>query len=71
MEVLPKFAGRQKLSPREVEVVNYLIQGFTNKEVARELHISHRTVEDHRMSIFRKLEVKNIVDVVRRVYAQK
>lgn len=46
-------------SPRQREVCAMLIQGFENKEIARYLGISHRTVEDHRREMFRRAGVKN------------
>ncbi len=45
------------LTPREREVLQMLAQGLTNKAIARELDISVRTVETHRLSIRRKLDV--------------
>lgn len=46
-----------ELTPREREVLQRLAQGLTNKAIARELDISVRTVETHRLSIRRKLDV--------------
>lgn len=56
------------LSAREQQVSEYLCLGWTNKEIANVLHISHRTVEDHRNNIFEKMRVKNTVELVRKVY---
>lgn len=59
------------LTPREREVALALNQGFTNKEVARELGCSPRTVEVHRARIFDKLGVGNIAGLVRIVSGLK
>ncbi|MEX6503866.1 response regulator [Pseudomonas zhanjiangensis] len=46
-----------ELTPREREVLQMLARGLANKAIARELDISVRTVETHRLSIRRKLDV--------------
>lgn len=43
-----------KITNRESEVVDLLIQGFTNKEIGRELGISNHTVRDHISAILKK-----------------
>jgi DNA-binding NarL/FixJ family response regulator len=45
------------LSKREMEVLNYLTDGLSNKEIAVSLGISHQTVKNHVTSILRKLGV--------------
>jgi DNA-binding NarL/FixJ family response regulator len=52
------------LSPREREVVQLLAEGKSNKEVAACLFVSVRTVETHRATIMRKLELSSIVGLV-------
>ncbi|MCB9235026.1 MAG: response regulator transcription factor [Bacteroidia bacterium] len=54
-----------RLSPREKEVVGLIAREFSNKEIADHLHISERTVETHRKSIFRKTEAKSVVGLVK------
>jgi DNA-binding NarL/FixJ family response regulator len=46
-----------ELTPRENQVLAKMVQGLNNKEMARELDISVRTVETHRLSIRRKLNI--------------
>lgn len=46
-----------ELTPRESQVLAKMVQGLNNKEMARELDISVRTVETHRLSIRRKLNI--------------
>ncbi|RON52098.1 response regulator [Pseudomonas frederiksbergensis] len=46
-----------ELTPRESEVLCKMVSGMNNKEMARELDISVRTVETHRLSIRRKLNI--------------
>lgn len=46
-----------ELTPRESQVLSKMAQGMNNKQMARELDISVRTVETHRLSIRRKLNI--------------
>jgi RNA polymerase sigma factor (sigma-70 family) len=57
----------QTLTPREREVLQKLLAGRSNKEVAQELQISHRTVEVHRAQCMRKLGARNSFDLARRL----
>jgi DNA-binding CsgD family transcriptional regulator len=52
------------LTPREREVVQLLAEGKSNKEAASQLCVSVRTVETHRATIMRKLEINSIVGLV-------
>ncbi len=47
------------LSPREQEVLELIVKGFSNQDVADELGISRHTATSHVRSIYRKLEVKS------------
>ena len=53
------------LTPRERQVCDRIIHGMENKEIGDELHISFRTVEDHRAAILRKMHVRNAVELTR------
>jgi len=57
-------AAPDLLTEREREVVQLLAQAKTNKEIAAALDISVRTVETHRATIMRKLEINSIVELV-------
>jgi DNA-binding NarL/FixJ family response regulator len=45
------------LSPREMEILEHVTRGMSNKEIAFKLGISHQTVKNHMTSILRKLGV--------------
>jgi two-component system, LuxR family, response regulator FixJ len=62
---MPSYRGYDKLTPREREVLSQITAASSNKETARNLGISPRTVEIHRSRIMQKLGAKNSVDLVR------
>jgi DNA-binding NarL/FixJ family response regulator len=47
------------LSPREMEILQFVTQGKSNKEIAQSLGISHQTVKNHMTSILKKLDVRD------------
>ncbi|WP_024297385.1 response regulator transcription factor [Methylomicrobium lacus] len=51
------------LTPREREVMSMVVAGFTNKEIARQLSISHRTVEIHRARVMEKTGAGNLLEL--------
>ena len=51
----PAVAGGEQLTPRERELVSFVATGASNKDIARRLAISVKTVKTHLTSIFRKL----------------
>jgi FixJ family two-component response regulator len=59
------FPGRERLTPRELEVLSLIASGASNKEAGRQLGISPRTIEVHRARIMEKLGAKNAADLVR------
>ena len=58
-------ASSGKLSPREQELFDLLARGYSNREIAKVLFISVKTVETHRNHIFKKLGVHSLADLVR------
>ncbi|WP_024304533.1 response regulator transcription factor [Pseudogulbenkiania sp. MAI-1] len=55
----------ERLSGREQEVLLRVCAGMTNKEIARELALSPRTVETYRANVFAKLEVDTLAQLIR------
>lgn len=47
------------LTAREIEVLKLIAEGMINKEIARQLYISEKTVKNHVSNIFRKLDVSD------------
>lgn len=54
------------LSKKEAEVLVLISKGLTTKEIAAKLFVSTRTIETHRNSILRKLEVKNAAELIKK-----
>ena len=53
-----------KLSPRELEVLEFICLGKTSKEISVELKLSQRTVESYRSNLLEKTECKNIAEII-------
>ncbi|OGB94774.1 MAG: DNA-binding response regulator [candidate division NC10 bacterium RIFCSPLOWO2_02_FULL_66_22] len=53
-----------RLSPRELEILELLTKGATNKEIAATLGISNHTVKNHLQNIMEKLHIQNRVQAV-------
>jgi DNA-binding NarL/FixJ family response regulator len=53
------FEGVDLLSEREVSVARFIAKGLANKEVARELDVTERTVKAHLTAIYKKLHIKD------------
>ncbi|HTL55566.1 MAG TPA: LuxR C-terminal-related transcriptional regulator [Candidatus Limnocylindrales bacterium] len=47
----------KRLTPREEQVLKFIVEGLTNKQIAREIHVSVKTVEKHRQEIMNKLRI--------------
>jgi len=58
-EKMQRFRGEFRLSPREGEILDLLLQGKSNKDIERELFISHHTVRNHVHNIYQKLSVSS------------
>jgi FixJ family two-component response regulator len=61
-ELLRRFAS---LTPREVEVMELVVQGAANKEVAARLGLSPKTIEVHRANVMRKTRARSLAELVR------
>ena len=57
------FVMQNKLTSREQEILDMLLKGLTPKEIAYNLNIKYATVDFHRNSLYRKLEVQSIQEL--------
>ena len=53
------------LTPRELEVVKLIAEAYTNRQIARILKLSEKTVESHRANVLSKLGMRDRVELVR------
>lgn len=61
--------GAHALTPREIDVLRLLAQGYTNRQVAEQLGISVRTVEYHRANLGEKVQASGRVELMK--YAEE
>jgi DNA-binding NarL/FixJ family response regulator len=57
--------SEEELTPREEEIVKLVAEAHTNREIAEILHLSEKTVENHRANAMRKLGMRDRVELVR------
>jgi len=55
----------EKLTPREKQVLELVVQGKANKVIAGDLEVSQRTVEIHRARVMEKMQVRSLAQLVR------
>ena len=61
-ERLARLTGQQRA------VLNEILNGYSNKQIAYRVGISQRTVENHRAAIMRRLEVKTVAALMRIIF---
>jgi DNA-binding NarL/FixJ family response regulator len=68
-EVAPLIIEVYELTPREVDVTRTLARGLSTIEIARELHLSRYTVQDHLKSVYEKVGVSSRGELVAKMFA--
>jgi DNA-binding NarL/FixJ family response regulator len=58
-------AAGQQLTKREMEVLRYIAEGYTNRQIAEALFLSFRTVNTHRANLMQKLNIHDTAGLVR------
>ena len=58
------FMKKYQITPREVEIIRKIAQGYTTKEIGEQLYVSEFTVNAHRRNICRKLDIYTPVGLV-------
>jgi DNA-binding NarL/FixJ family response regulator len=64
-DVLERGSSGEELTPREEEIVKLVAEAHTTKQIAEILHLSEKTVENHRANAMRKLGMRDRVELVR------
>lgn len=60
-----QFSRNLKLSSREKEILQFIRDGYSNKEISTKLFLSELTVKTHRKNIMAKMGARNVVDLLR------
>ena len=53
------------LTPRQQQILELVTAGYTSREIAQQLKISMQTVEVHRFNLMRRLNVRNVAQLIR------
>jgi DNA-binding NarL/FixJ family response regulator len=64
-KTLQKTSSLLSVTSRELEILKYVSEEMTNKEIAHQLFISPRTVETHKRNLMQKLKVRNVVGLAK------
>lgn len=63
--------GLPFLTQKEKEVIRYLMDGLSSKEIADKMDISPRTIETHRANVLNKFHLKNTTELIKKILEQK
>ena len=67
LQIDPTVRRMARLTPRERQVMDLVVAGKANKQIAKELSVSEKTIEVHRKRVMRKMEVNSAVELVHAV----
>ena len=70
MDVETGGSEKAQLSSREAEILQLIAEGYPNKQIASELNISIKTVQQHRQRLMNKLNVHGIASLTRHAIAE-
>lgn len=63
-KVKSRTPSKHVITPRERDILEFIVKGFSNKEIAAKLYLSLRTVENYRFNLSLKLEARNTAELV-------
>ncbi|MDP1623766.1 MAG: response regulator transcription factor [Bacteroidales bacterium] len=55
----------RNITPREIEIIGYLSDGYSTKEISDKMFISNKTVERHKSNLFKKMKLRNTAQLVK------
>ncbi|HIR01384.1 MAG TPA: helix-turn-helix transcriptional regulator [Candidatus Aveggerthella stercoripullorum] len=70
-DLLPYFSKRHGLTPREQEILSFVVDGADNFQIARELQLAVGTVKTHVHNIFKKTESRSREELIRKFWAEE
>jgi DNA-binding NarL/FixJ family response regulator len=65
------YRGNPFLTSKEKEIIRYIMEGYSSKEIAALLDVSPRTIDTHRANILGKFNLKNTTELISRIAEQK
>lgn len=69
--ISPKTFRKYSISKREIEVINYLLEGDSRVSISEKLYISPKTVDNHISRIFRKFHVNNKIALISKILSEE
>lgn len=67
-ENMERFVSEYNISNREREILEYILRGYSNREIQHRLFLSPHTVKNHNYNLYRKLGVRNRVELMRKIF---
>jgi DNA-binding NarL/FixJ family response regulator len=61
----PETGPLERLTPRQIEIVQLIAEGHTNQEIAGQLDVSLKTIESHRAQLMSRLDIHDVPGIVR------
>lgn len=71
LQKMPDDIFKEKLTSREIEIIELITEGLTSKKIAGKLNISMNTTDTHRRNIWKKLGITNTVALVKYALSRK
>jgi len=70
-ETTRSFDLTHPITARHEEIIRFIAEGLTSKQIADRLGISTRTVEAHRFNLMRRLRVRNVAELLRVAWTKR
>ena len=68
MANLERIVSEYHISDREREIFEYILQGYSNREIQHRLFLSHHTIKNHNYNLYKKLGVRNRSELMRKAF---
>lgn len=67
-DIIERFVQKYHISDREKEILEYLLRGYSNREIQHSLYLSPHTVKNHNYNLYKKLGVSNRTELMRKAF---